>query len=129
IRNSLPLTSIITITPEMHLSPPRSLLVHTLLLAALPLAQAQSSVPAPNQKPSATSSANLKTADTAFRAGSAAYQRNDLRTAHAEFAKLVKLAPTVAVGHAALGTGLLAAGAALAAATELELAHKLAPTD
>src|ERR1700721_4736031 len=49
------------------------------------------------------SAADLKAADAAFRAGSAAYQRNDLRTAHAEFATLVQLAPSVAAGSTAFG--------------------------
>ncbi len=77
--------------------------------------------------PSRNTAANLKAADDAFRAGSIAYQQNDLRTAHAQFAKLVQLAPNVAAGHTAFGTVLLAEGNARAAVAELEHARKLDP--
>ena len=62
------------------------------------------------------SSAQLQAADVAFRAGYAAFMRNDLRSAHAEFAKAVRLAPNIAPAHSAFGTVLLAEGDAHAAA-------------
>src|ERR1700759_3960942 len=89
---------------------PRSLFLHVFLVASLLQMQAQTGNPDTKERTAATPTSNLKAADAAFRAGSAAYQRNDLRTAHAEFAKLVKLAPTVAAGHTAYGTVLLAEG-------------------
>src|SRR3954471_24597672 len=62
------------------------LLCATLLLFSLaPLSHAQATSA---QRPAADT---VKAADTAFRAGSEAYQRNDLRTAHTEFAKVVHL--------------------------------------
>src|SRR6185312_6321218 len=80
-------------------------------------------------KKAATTESNLRAATAAFRAGSAAYQHNDLRTAHAEFAKLVRLEPQVAAGHSAFGTVLLAEGDLHSAAKELAIAHKLDPRD
>ena len=87
----------------------RLLLLNFFLVASLASAYAQVSKPNKDQS-AATANSNLKAADAAFRAGSAAYQRNDLPTAHVEFAKLVKLAPNVAAGHTAFGTVLLAEG-------------------
>src|SRR5580698_906271 len=84
---------------------------------------------APSAKTSPAQAANLKAADAAFRAGSAAYQQNDLSTAHTQFAKVVHLTPNVAAGHAAFGTVLLAEGNPHAAAIELEQAHGLDPHD
>src|SRR5947209_6284115 len=74
-------------------------------------------------------SENLKAADAAFRAGTAAYQRNDLREAHAQFAIAVRLVPNVAAAHTAFGTVLLAENRPKEAASELERAHKLDPAD
>ena len=62
-----------------------------------------------------------------YRAASDAYERGDLKTAHARFARLVELAPQVAVGHAAFGEVLLAEGQAAAALVQLEMAQKLDP--
>ena len=90
-------------------------------------AQAQTSTAPASQK--APSEARLRLADEAFRAGSAAYLRNDLQTAHAQFAKLVQLAPKVAAGHTAFGTVLLAEGDARSAAIQFQLAHSLDPQD
>jgi tetratricopeptide (TPR) repeat protein len=79
--------------------------------------------------PNASAGEKLKLADEAFRAGSAAYLRNDLHTAHVQFAKLVQLAPGVAAGHTAFGTVLLAEGDARSAVKQLELARGLDPRD
>jgi protein O-GlcNAc transferase len=108
----------------------RSWLLVPLFAAALPVlfAQASESAGAISHR-SAVSNDNLQAAKAAFRAGAAAYARNDLETAHAEFAKLVSLAPDVAAGHAAFGAVLLAENDPGAAMTELELAHKLDPQD
>src|SRR5277367_30826 len=101
----------------------RLLFLHAFVVASFAPAYAQISKPNIRDQSAATANSNLKAADAAFRAGSAAYQRNDLHAAHVEFAKLVKLAPTVAAGHAAYGTVLLAEGDLRSAVTELELAH------
>jgi protein O-GlcNAc transferase len=98
------------------------------LFAALLLpAQAQTSTAPASQK--TPSEARLRLADEAFRAGSAAYLRDDLQTAHLQFAKLVQLAPKVAAGHTAFGTVLLAEGDARSAAIQFQLAHSLDPQD
>ena len=120
-----PICSTITMTAEMQFLRARTLLLCACFAAMLPVAHAQTAAPAN----SSGANRNLQAADAAFRAGSEAYARNDLRTAHAEFAKLVRLAPGVAAGHSAFGTVLLAEGDVQAAATELELAHKLDPKD
>ncbi len=98
-----------------------------LVVAMMPLANAQTSTA--KSHASADQSENLKAADAAFRAGSAAFQQNDLHTAHMQFAKLVRLAPQIAAGHTAFGTVLLAEGDPHSAAAQLELARKLDPTD
>lgn len=116
----------------MHCRPARSSLLPVFLTAMLSLlhagAPAQTNATS-SAKPSPATSANLKAAEAAFRAGSAAYQQNDLPTAHAQFAKLIHLAPNVAAGHTAFGTVLLAEGNARAAAAELERARQLDPHD
>lgn len=116
----------------MRLHPAHSSLLPIFFTAILLLAHAETSAQT-NATPSAKSSpapvANLKAADAAFRAGSAAYQQNDLPTAHAQFAKVVHLTPNVAAGHTAFGTVLLAEGNPHAAAAELEQARKLDPHD
>jgi protein O-GlcNAc transferase len=109
---------------EMQFFAARSLF---LFASMLPLARAQTSTAPPSQK--APSQARLKSADEAFRAGSAAYLRNDMQTAHVQFAKLVQLAPKVAAGHTAFGTVLLAEGNARSAAIQFQLAHSLDPQD
>jgi protein O-GlcNAc transferase len=110
----------------------RLLLIHSLLLLGIivtcPLAPAQTST-APAGTPNAAAKEKLKLADEAFRAGSAAYLRNDLHAAHIQFAKLVQLAPTVAAGHTAFGTVLLAEGDPRSAVKQLELARGLDPRD
>ena len=119
-----------TITTEMTRLPRASSLARSLLLTALctpsPHLVSQSRTQAPA---TTTPTDNVRAADTAFRAGSAAYQQGDLHTAHVQFARVVHLTPKVAAGHAALGTVLLAEGDARAATTELEQAHRLDPGD
>jgi tetratricopeptide (TPR) repeat protein len=78
---------------------------------------------------SGPSSTHGDPATDAFRAGSEAYQRGDLRTAHMQFARVVRLAPKVAAGHSAFGTVLLAENNPKAAMAELEQAHRLDPGD
>ncbi len=78
-------------------------------------------------RPTTSSQAAVSAADTAFRAGSAAFERGDLRTAHAEFARVVRLAPAIAAGHSAFGAVLLAEGEAKAAVGQLEEARRLDP--
>src|ERR1700745_2684963 len=106
--------------------------IHLLLLlgvmAACPPAPAQTPPP-PGASSNAASSEKLKLADEAFRAGSAAYLRNDLHTAHVQFSRLVQLAPTIAAGHTAFGTVLLAEGDAHSAVKQLELARALDSRD
>ena len=67
------------------------------------------------------------TPDALYRSGYDAYGRGDLEAAHASFARLVQVAPQVAVGHAAYGEVLLAQGMATAALQELERARQLNP--
>ena len=104
-----------------------SLLLPGVLAVLLPVARAQAPATAARTTPSA--SVRLKAADEAFRAGSAAYVKNDLRSAHAQFAKVVRLEPNVAAGHSAFGTVLLAEGDAKEAITQLEWARRLDPRD
>ena len=105
-----------------------SLFLLGIMAAMLPPAPAQTST-APAANPNASANEKLKLADEAFRAGSAAYLRNDLHSAHIQFAKLVQLAPAVAAGHTAFGTVLLAEGDARSAVKQLELARGLDPRD
>jgi protein O-GlcNAc transferase len=93
-----------------------------------PLVWAQTS-PAPPARAGSSATVQLKAADEAFRAGSAAYLQNDLHTAHVQFARVVQLAPNVAAGHSAFGTVLLAEGDAQAAVAQLDRAHRLDPRD
>ncbi|MBV8674586.1 MAG: tetratricopeptide repeat protein, partial [Acidobacteriaceae bacterium] len=72
---------------------------------------------------------NQAAATEAFRAGRAAMEHNDLTRAHAEFAKVARLAPDVAAGHSALGAVLYAEGNPSAAIPELERARSLDPKD
>ncbi len=100
----------------------------SLLAFALPLvtsaAGGQTGRP---DRPPAPSQAAVSAADTAFRAGSAAFERGDFRAAHAEFARVVRLAPKIAAGHSAFGAVLLAEGDAKGAVAQLEEARRLDP--
>ena len=64
-----------------------------------------------------------------FQAGSAAYGAGDLKSAHDDFAQLVRLAPKVAAAHSAYGAVLLAEGNPAGAIAELRQARRLDPTD
>src|ERR1700712_4938340 len=75
------------------------------------------------------SAQQVQSAGDAFRAGSSYFAQGDFAHAHAEFAKVVRLTPKVAAGHSAYGAVLLAEGNAAAALSELELAHRLNPSD
>lgn len=79
--------------------------------------------------PAGSANPSLRSAEEAFREGSAAFQRNDLTTARLNFEITVKLAPKIAPGHSALGTVLLALGDRAAAIRELETARQLDPHD
>ena len=68
-------------------------------------------------------------ADTAFREGYAAVQRNDLVSAEAAFANVVRLSPGVAAGHSAYGSVLLSLGKLEPALYELEKAHVMDPAE
>jgi tetratricopeptide (TPR) repeat protein len=98
------------------------------IMVAYSAASAQTST-TPAASSNAAGREKLKLADEAFRAGSAAYLRNDLHTAHVQFARLVELAPAVAAGHTAFGTVLLAEGDARSAVKQLELARRLDARD
>jgi protein O-GlcNAc transferase len=113
---------------DMQFLRARSLFLFGIVAAMLPSAQGQTPT-APAANPKVSANARLKLADEAFRAGSAAYLRNDLHSAHIQFAKVVQLAPGVAAGHTAFGTVLLAEGDVRSAMKQLELAHGLDPRD
>ncbi len=81
------------------------------------------------RKPASQQSSDTAEATRLFRAGSEAFTAGDLPTAHADFGKLVKLAPQISAAHAAFGAVLLAEKDLPHAAAELTAAHKLDPTD
>jgi protein O-GlcNAc transferase len=71
----------------------------------------------------------LKQADIAFRAGYAAMQAGDLQQARVRFGEVVRLAPQIPEGHAALGEVLFEAGIPADAAAQFEDALRLKPND
>jgi len=71
----------------------------------------------------------MKQADTDYRAGVAALNRNDLKTAQADFVNVVKLAPSVEQGHSALGAVLVRLGRTGNGIQELEKALSMKPGD
>jgi len=73
--------------------------------------------------------ANLAAARAAMADGLNAMQQGDLEKARTDFNRVVKLAPQIEPGHAALGSVLLALEQFDAALKELETAHKMAPSD
>ncbi len=77
------------------------------------------------QEPSQT----LEKADALYRAGSAAFIRNDLETALSDFQKFVHLVPSAEAGHSAVGLVLLRMGRVQESVPELEQALKLKPSD
>lgn len=79
------------------------------------------------QHPGGGAAANTEAAGAAFHEGSAAFTAGNLKAAQAAFARVVHMVPTVAAGHAALGSVLLAEGDLRGAARELEEAHRLDP--
>jgi protein O-GlcNAc transferase len=72
---------------------------------------------------------DVQKADRLFRSGSAAFETGDLRTAHTDFASLVRLMPQIATAHSAYGAVLLAENQPAAAVKELEEARRLDPND
>ena len=72
---------------------------------------------------------NLAAAKVAMTAGLNAMQQGNLDKARADFTRVVRLAPQIEPGHAALGSALLALNQFDAAVKELETARKMAPTD
>lgn len=74
-------------------------------------------------------SAALKQADADYRAGVAALNRNDLKTALADFQSVVKLAPSAEQGHSALGAVLVRLGRLPEGIRELEQALRMKPGD
>lgn len=107
----------------------------TLIFAALPLAAtavpslAMESQSASTPSSTATQNDAVAAAGEAFRQGYAESERNDLAAARLSFEKVVRLAPQIPAGHAALGSVLLALGDLTAAIPELETAQKLDPSD
>ena len=73
--------------------------------------------------------ANLAAAKAAMADGLNAMQQGELEKARVDFARVVKLAPQIEPGHAALGSALLALDQFDAAIKELDTAHRMAPTD
>lgn len=61
--------------------------------------------------------------------GLAAMQKQDLAEARRDFSRVVKLAPQIEPGHAALGSVLLALGDLEHSVAELQIAHRLDSTD
>jgi protein O-GlcNAc transferase len=74
-------------------------------------------------------SANWRQADGAYRAGVAALNSNDLKTAQEKFEAVVRLAPELEPGHSALGAVLVREGQWAAGIRELERALALKPGD
>src|SRR5271170_3266602 len=74
-------------------------------------------------------SPSLKQADADYRAGVAALGQNDLKTALADFEKVVHLAPSVEQGHSALGAVLVRMGRTNEGILELEKALSIQSTD
>jgi protein O-GlcNAc transferase len=74
-------------------------------------------------------SASLKQADADYRAGVAALERNDLKTAQADFENVVRLAPSAEQGYSALGAVLVRLGRTSDGIRELEKALTMKPGD
>jgi len=71
----------------------------------------------------------LQQADADYRAGVAALNRNDLKTAQEKFAAVVRLEPGIELGHSALGAVLVREGEWAAGIGELEKALAIKPAD
>ncbi len=74
-------------------------------------------------------SSSMQEANQAFRDGVAAFSRNDLNTARDDFEKVVRLEPSIELGHSALGSVLLRLGRTKESIRELEKALSLKPSD
>ncbi len=74
-------------------------------------------------------SGNLQQADGDFRAGVAALDGNDLKTAQQKFESVVRLEPGIEQGHSALGAVLVREGHWAAGIGELEKALAISPAD
>src|SRR5271170_961840 len=70
-----------------------------------------------------------KPADAAYRAGSAAFSKNDYPTARVDFEKVIRLDPAGQQGYRALGLTLLRMGNAGESVPNLERALSLKPSD
>ena len=95
------------------------------LFALLLIFARAASTQAQNEKESQA----LKEADAAFHAGVAARDAGKLDEAQARFAAVVRLAPKIPEGHAALGEVLIELGRPAEAAPEFEAALHLRPGD
>ena len=95
------------------------------LFALLLIFARAASTQAQNEKESQA----LKEADAAFHAGVAARDAGKLDEAKADFAAVVRLAPKIPEGHAALGEVLIELGKPAEAAPEFEAALHLRPGD
>jgi len=84
---------------------------------------------APGQTPSSDQAAAVKRADEAFHAGYAAHEAGNLELARDKFAEVVRLAPSIAEGHEALGSVLVELGKPIDGAKEFEAAAKIKPGD
>jgi protein O-GlcNAc transferase len=71
----------------------------------------------------------LKQADAAYRAGAAAFSKNDYETARVDFEKVIRLVPTEEQGYRALGLTLLRMSRAEESVRDLEKALSLKPSD
>ncbi len=74
-------------------------------------------------------SASLRKADTDYREGLDALNRNDLKTAQSKFEAVTQLAPSAEQGHSALGAVLVREGQWAAGTRELEKALAIKPAD
>ncbi len=74
-------------------------------------------------------SPTLRQADADYRAGVAALNRNDLSTAQSKLEEVVRLAPSVELGHSALGVVLEREGKLTAAIVEYRKALTIKPDD
>jgi protein O-GlcNAc transferase len=84
---------------------------------------------APHRSVAQEPSPALKQADADYRAGVAALTHNDLPSALADFQNVVKLAPSIEQGHAALGAVLVRMDRTSEAISEFDRALTLKPTD
>lgn len=84
---------------------------------------------APGQTPTSDEAAAVKRADEAFHAGYAAHEAGNLELARDKFAEVVRLAPSIAEGHEALGSVLVELGKPIDGAKEFEAAAKIKPGD